>query len=190
MIQIWMLDNRIPSRIPGFCFKNLAAISFCHHFPVKVFHDPIKQNHLVVVGWIMREILKIYLCTHKKGVFGGWNLEAFRNPKFSGSSPLKKIVAECCQGSRWAWSYRVLQFLVWVRRPKSFSSFFWAEIGGTFLVPWLPHQQEEIFKHGCLTEFPMGIFEVFFTRLVDIHNWSRYRSTLVVVSTVGPVLMR
>ena len=77
--------------------------------------------------------------------------------------------------------------------PKAqqfFLFFFFAEIGGTFLVPWLPDQQEEIFKHGCLTEFPMGIFEVFFTRLLDIHNWSRYRSTLVVVSTVGPVLMR
>lgn len=58
--------------------------------------------------------------------------------------------------------------------PKAqqfFLFFFFAEIGGTFLVPWLPDQQEEIFKRGCLTEFPMGIFEVFFTRLVDIHNW-------------------
>lgn len=61
--------------------------------------------------------------------------EAFRNPKFSGSSPIlwmKKIVAECCQGSRWAWSYRVLQFLVWVRRPKSFSSFFWQKLEEPF----------------------------------------------------------
>lgn len=50
---------------------------------------------------------------------------------------MNKLIAECCQGSRWAWSYRVLQFLVWVGRPKRFFLvFFWgAEIGGAFLVP-------------------------------------------------------
>lgn len=52
--------------------------------------------------------------------------EAFGNLKFSGSNPLnEKNNCRVCQVNRWAWSYRVLQFLVWVRRPNSFfSSFF------------------------------------------------------------------
>jgi len=99
---------------------------------------------------------------------------------------MKKIIAECARAADEPGVTESCSFWSESEGPKVFPLFFWQKLE----VGLLPDQQEEIFKRGCLTEFPMGIFEVFFTGLVDIHNWSRYRSTLLVVSTVGPVLMR
>ena len=107
--------------------------------------------------------------------------EAFGNPKFSGSSPLnEQINCWVLPGQQMSLELQSLAVFGLSRKAqKVFPRFFlrgrnWRSLFGSY---------KKYSNMAAWHSFPMGIFQVFFTRLVDIHNWSRYRSTLVVVST-------